>query len=316
MPRSSVVGSSTKSIMGWEMGLPSFLSNKCSLIQFTGVFSLLVIFISSSRVEAFWWALNYIPTADTWYEKTVVFQFYEYGYTDGTIYGYSNNSFGSSDGQIYGLSLGLPSITLSDKWTIDSDIGVDFYRPSSDYYDETSFNFKIKFIQDSQLHDFCPAVAFGGAYLGGGHDLYIRPSDSYAEYYPERAVRKSRKSDFPAFYLVGSKTLPIHYLEPQITGGFMWNNFGWPDEDVPLAGLSLWVFPRKLLLMGDYYGGRFGNYGVGLYLFLHKYVDLGISYFFPKDKDYPMKNYQSEALWIYLNVYFPLKWIGRSSDSP
>ena len=298
------------------MALPSFFLDRYSLRKLTGMCSLLIIFTFISSVEALWWALNYIPTADTWHEKTVAFQFYEYGYTDGTIYGHANNSFGSSDAQIYGLSLGLPSITLGDKWIIDSDIGVDFYRPASDYYDETSFNFKIKFIQDSQLHDFCPAVAFGSAYLGGGQDLYIRPSDPYAADYPERAVRKSRKSDFPAFYLVGSKTLPIHYLEPQITGGFMWNNFGWPDEDVPLAGLSLWVFPRKLLLMGDYYGGRFGNYGLGLYLFPHKYIDLGISYFFPKDKNYPMKNYQSESLWIYLNIYFPLKFMGSSSDSP
>ena len=298
------------------MAVPSFLLQKHFLRGFAGICALLTMFIWVCRVDALWWALNYIPTADTWYEETVAFQFYEYGYTDGTIYGYVNNSFGSSDAQIYGLSLGLPSISLGDEWQIDSDIGVDFYRPASAYYDETSFNFKIKFIQDSQLHDFCPAVAFGSAYLGGGQDLYIRPSDPYAGDYPERAVRKSRKSDFPAFYLVGSKTLPIHYLEPQITGGFMWNNFGWPDEDVPLAGLSLWVFPRKLLLMGDYYGGRFGNYGLGLYLFPHKYIDLGISYFFPKDKNYPMKNYQSESLWIYLNIYFPLKFMGSSSDSP
>jgi hypothetical protein len=133
--------------------------------------SLLIIFTVTSSVEALWWALNYIPTADTWYEKTVAFQLYEYGYTDGTIYGHANNSFGSSDAQIYGLSLGLPSITLGDKWIIDSDIGIDFYRPASDYYDETSFNFKIKFIQDSQLHDFFPAVACNWA-GSAGHPGY------------------------------------------------------------------------------------------------------------------------------------------------
>src|SRR5210317_1531419 len=104
------------------MALPSFLLQKYFLRGIAGIFSLLTIFTWVCTVEALWWALNYIPTTDTWYEETVTFQFYEYGYTDGTIYGYVNNSFGSSDAQIYGLSLGLPSITLGDKWIIDSDI--------------------------------------------------------------------------------------------------------------------------------------------------------------------------------------------------
>jgi hypothetical protein len=269
--------------------------------------SLLTLFIFPSTADALWWALNYIPTADTWYEKTLAFQFYEYGYTDGKIYGYVNNSFGSSDAQIYGLSAGLPSLTLGDQWKIDSDIGVDFYRPDSDYYDETALNFKVKFIQEEQFNSFCPAVAFGGAYLGGGIDLYIRPSDPHADLYPDRAVKKSRKSDYPSFYLVASKNIPVKYIEPQLTAGFMWNNFGSPKEDVPIVGLSGWLLPRKVLLMGDYYGGDFGNYGLGLYLLLHDKLELGISYLFPKDKDYPIKNFQSESLWIYVNLYVPLK---------
>jgi hypothetical protein len=150
-------------------------------------------------------------------------------------------------------------------------------------------------------------VAFGGGYLGGGIDLYIRPSDPYADLYPERAVRDFHKSDHPAFYLVATKNIPVNYIEPQITGGFMWNNFGSPKEDVPILGISGWIIPRKVLLMGDYFGGRFGNFGVGLYPFLHEKLELGISYLFPKNKDYPMDNFQSESLWIYLNFYIPLK---------
>jgi len=286
----------------------SFLLFQFPLKKFSISFSLFIVLIFFSRAEALWWALNYIPTADTWYEKKLAFQFYEYGYTNGKIYGYANNSFGSSDVQVYGVSLGLPSITFGDQWKIDSDIGMDFFSPDSDYYDETAFNFKIKFIQDSQFNSFCPAVAFGGAYLGGGFDLYIRPSDPHAAYYPKRAVKKSRKSDYPSFYLVGSKNIPIKYIEPQITAGFMWDNFGLPKEDVPIWGLCGWIIPHKVLLMGDYYGGRFGNFGLGLYLFLHEKFDMGISYLFPKDKDYPIKNFQSESLWIYLNIYIPIKF--------
>jgi hypothetical protein len=111
------------------------------------LFSGVSIFLAClAEANAAWWALNYIPTADTWHEKTIAFQLYKYEYTDGTIYGYVNNSFGSSDTQIYGVSLGLPSLTLGDRWKIDSDIGVDFWRPDSDYYDETAFNFKARFI--------------------------------------------------------------------------------------------------------------------------------------------------------------------------
>ncbi len=285
----------------------SFLLGYFPLKKVSAFISLFSIFIFSSKAEALWWALNYIPTADTWYEETLAFQFYEYGYTDGKIYGFANNSFGSSDAQIYGLSLGLPSIILNDTWKIDSDIGIDFFWPDSDYYDEVAFNFKVKFIQDSQFTSFCPAVAFGSAYLGGGLDLYIRPSDSHAPFYPDRAVKKSRKSDYPSFYLTGSKNIPIKYIEPQITAGFMWNNFGLPKEDVLIYGVCGWIVPHKLLLMGDYYGGRFGNFGLGLYMFPHKKFDIGVSYLFPKNKDYPMKNFQSESLWIYLNIYIPVK---------
>lgn len=268
------------------------------------LFTILLFF--PSKTEAFWWALNYIPTADSWYEKTLVFQFCEYGYTEGKIYGFKNNSFGSSDAQIYSVSLGLPSIKFGDQWKIDSDVGVDFFRPHSDYYDDSAFNFKIKFIQDSQFNSFSPAVAFGGAYLGGGFDLYIHPSDPHAPFYPKRAVRESHTSE--AFYLVGSKNIPVKFIEPQITAGFMWNNFGQSKEDVVIVGLCGWALPHKLLLMGDYYGGRFGNFGLGAYVFPYENFEIGISYFFPKDKDYPVKNYQSEALWLYVNILVPVKF--------
>ena len=234
----------------------------------------------------------------------MAFQFCEYGYTEGKIYGYTDNSFGGSDAQSYGVSVGLPRIILGNQWKIDSDIGVDFFRPHSNYYDDTAFNFKVKFIQDNQFSSFCPAFAFGSGYLGGAMDLYIHPSDPFAPFYPNRAIRKARKS--PCLYIVRSKNIHIKWIEPQVTAGFMWNNFGQPDEDVIILGFSEWILPNRIGLMVDYYGGRFGNYGVGVILCPHKLFDLGISYLIPKDKDYPMKNYQSESLWIFLTIYIPI----------
>ncbi len=87
----------------------------------------------------------------------------------------------------------------------------------------------------------------------------------------------------------------------------MWNNFGIDSEDIPMVGFSSFIVPDRLLLLADYYGGDYGNYGIGLFWIISKKVEVYASYFIPKDKDYPYKDYQSESIWAGIFLSFPLK---------
>lgn len=256
-------------------------------------------FFIVTPASAFWWAINYVPTTDTYYPDTVWPHYSVYGATDSTA-----GSFQETKIDIYSVSLGLPTLKLGDNWEINSDIGIDFYQPDSEYSDETFFNGKVRFLNDGQFGKFTPSAAIGFAYLGGREDMDAwKHFDAIGDYHHPSASH-------PAYYLVASKWIPIPHFKTQVTAGFMMNNFGIDSEDVPMVGLMSFIVPEKLLFLADYYGGDYGNYGIGLFWIISHKVEAYISYFIPKDEDYPYKDYQSESIWAGIYFNLPAKLFG------
>jgi len=278
---------STNQQQGGQIMKKNALTIFCVLVAF---------FFMVTPARAGWWMINYIPTADTYYPDTVWPQYSVYGLTNSTA-----GSFQDTKIDIYGVSFGLPTLKLGNNWEINSDIGIDFYQPDAEYYDETFLNGKVKFLKDGQFGKFTPAAAIGFSYLGGRNDV-----DAW-KYFDADGKYHHPSASHPAYYLVASKWISIPHFKTQLTAGYMWNNFGIDSEDIPMVGLSSFIVPDKLLLLADYYGGDYGNYGIGLFWIISKKVEVYVSYFIPKDKDYPYKDYQSESIWAGIFLSFPLK---------
>ena len=257
---------------------------------------LIIVFFMVTPVRAGWWMINYVPTADTYYPDTVWPQYGVYGLTNSKA-----GSFQDTKIDIYSVSFGLPTLKLGNNWEINSDIGIDFYQPNSEYYDNTFFNGHIRFLSDGQFRKYTPAVAIGFSYLGGRDDI-----DAW-KYFDAAGKYHHPSASHPAYYLVASKWIPIPHFNTQVTAGYMCNNFGIASEDIPMVGFSSFIVPDKLLLLADYYGGDYANYGIGLFWIVSKKVEVYFSYFIPKDKNYPYKDYQSESIWAGLFFHLPLK---------
>ncbi len=283
-----------------------------------GFFLFLLLFgLWAMPAKAVWWAYNYIPTADTYYPDTIWPHYSLYGLTDSDL-----GSFQDTRVNIFSVSLGMPTIKLGKGWELNSDIGIDLYQPDEKTYDDTFWNAKVRFIQEGQFCKATPAVAVGVCYLGGRDDLdYWKHFKRKVEYVPVTRLRipvRTTKMEYdhpsasnPSVYLVASKWLPIPYFETQVTAGFMWNNFGINEEDIPLVGIFPWLIPKKVGLMLDYYGGDYGNYGAGLWWIVNEKVEVGISYFFPDDYPRQAKAIDSESLWAMVYLNLPLKLFGR-----
>ena len=254
--------------------------------------------------SAGWWMINYVPTTDTYYPDTVWPSYSVYGLTDSKKLG----SFQETKIDVYSVSLGLPTLKLGNNWEINSDIGIDFYQPDEEYYDETFVNGKVRFLNDGQFGKFTPSAAIGFCYLGGRDDVdmwkHFDTSTTTPTYHHPSASH-------PAYYLVASKWIPIPYFKTQVTAGFMMNNFGIDSEDIPMVGLMPAIVPEKLFLLADYYGGDYANYGIGLFWVINHKVEVYASYFIPKDTDYPSEDYQAESLWIGIYFHLPAKLFGE-----
>lgn len=247
------------------------------------------------RAHGVWWAYNYIPTADTYPAGTLWPHYSLYALSD---------AFDETRTDIVSLSVGLPDLHLG-RWRLSWDAGIDVYRPDELARDEVFGNLKLRFLQEGRS---CPAMALGLCYIGGREDLDYWKHLRRTEGGRLRYDRPHRTG--PGMYLVASKWLRLPLTSAQVSAGFMWNNFGINEEDVPFAGTYIWLLPERLGLMLDWYGGDYGNWGVGLW-WVHRRLEAGFSYFFPVDYPRGARAIESEGLWFMVYVRLDLPRRGR-----
>lgn len=279
------------------------------------IFLILINLFFHSDVFAWPWTLNYVPLTDTYrpYDITLTgfFTGYtEFDYKDPLTGTKIKQSFKDTSSQFFAINMGLPTLRLG-KFNINWDIGYNRQEPDSPFYDENWFDMKIRFLDDAQFSKWQPSIALGTWYLGGRFDL-----DAYENYDFFGKYRHPNASN-PSIYLAASKYLYIPYFLTEISFSYMWNNYGIAEEDVIGAGFYTVLGTQKLWFTGDYYGGDFGQFGVGLFAALTDEIWLQAIYFIPKNKDYTaqvagtsvrIRDYNSPSLWFGLYFTLPGKW--------
>jgi len=263
------------------------------------------------------WTINYVPTTDTYAPKNINLSVWETGYTDydwvdpytGIKY---RESFEATSTQLIALSFGLPSLKIG-KWEIDSDIGMTHIEPEDKFYDEDFFDAKVRFIQDAQFHPWSPSLAVGTWFVGGRMDM-----DAY-ENYDLNGVYHHTDASHPSVYLTTSKYIYIPHFLTEVSLAYIWNNYGIDEEDIFGAGFYTALWTEKLWATFDYYGGKFGQYGMGLFWYITENIWFQSIYFIPTNRDYTpdlshlnlpnlkIENYNSPSVWIGLYFNFHIK---------